>query len=444
MRRDRWPAWDGDTDWDDDPSSAAPPDAFVASTYVPDVWPDEYEEDEALPPRQTRRLPTYAPPAAGVRTTAPTPTVGRGRITGRIPSVPTATGKRPAWTDVPTAHIPGRLPTLPPVDVPHSAPPARSSRDGALRAFCEAPTGKRPALPGGGLTVISGNPQPPFRPRPHRRSFAGLAALALVGVILVAVTIHSASTFSGTPSYAGLAADVSRPAGSSSTPLAQAQAWQSQSGVFPILGGGGAAAPGMNAPGTAKAPASPPPPTAQAPHIASQPAATTPPKPTAAPAKPAAAPAKPAAAPPVSGILPAPVTPWPPANAWMSVPGHIPYAVSDPPGDPFAGAFGQCTWWAQHERPDENLRGIGNAMYWASGAMARGYRVGTTPAVNATVVFQPGVQGAGGPGHVAHVMALYPDGWFLISEMNAFGNGGGWGRVSFRYAHAGPGVQFIY
>jgi surface antigen len=118
--------------------------------------------------------------------------------------------------------------------------------------------------------------------------------------------------------------------------------------------------------------------------------------------------------------------------------------MSDYKGDPYAYAFGQCTWWAQYERRDENLRGMGNARYWAGNAPKRGLHVGNSPRVGATVVFQPGVQGAGWAGHVAHVMALYPNGWFLISEMNSYGNGGGWGRVSFRYAHTGSGIQFIY
>jgi len=28
--------------------------------------------------------------------------------------------------------------------------------------------------------------------------------------------------------------------------------------------------------------------------------------------------------------------------------------------------------------------------------------------------------------------------------MSFYWNGGGWGRISFRYAHTGPGVAFIY
>lgn len=128
----------------------------------------------------------------------------------------------------------------------------------------------------------------------------------------------------------------------------------------------------------------------------------------------------------------------------MFVPGHPGYAVAEPNPDPYWWAFGQCTWWAQNQRSDENLKHMGNAEYWAGGAAARGYRVGSTPAVNATVVFQPGVQGAGGAGHVAHVVAVYPGGWFLVSEMNFYWNGGGWGRVDYRFAHSGSGVSFIY
>ena len=127
----------------------------------------------------------------------------------------------------------------------------------------------------------------------------------------------------------------------------------------------------------------------------------------------------------------------------MYVPGHPAFGMSDV-GGYYYWAFGQCTWWAQYRRQGENLTHMGAAMYWAAGAAARGYRVGSTPRAGATVVFQPGVQGAGGAGHVAHVVAVYPGGWFLQSEMNFYWNGGGWGRVDYRYAHVGWGVAFIY
>jgi surface antigen len=176
---------------------------------------------------------------------------------------------------------------------------------------------------------------------------------------------------------------------------------------------GGGAAPGVNAPGTAGLPVahhnSVSKYTAPAPTVVSSP----------------------------------PLSPWPPANQYTPVPGYGSFGMSDP-NSYYWWAFGQCTWWAQYQRRDENLEHMGNAQYWAGGARARGYTVSNVPRVGATVVFQPGVQGAGGAGHVAHVIKLYPDGWFLISEMNFYFDGGGWGRVDYRFAHTAWGVQFIY
>jgi surface antigen len=106
--------------------------------------------------------------------------------------------------------------------------------------------------------------------------------------------------------------------------------------------------------------------------------------------------------------------------------------------------FGYCTWYAQYRRQDERLMVLGNAAQWAWNAGAHGLRTGSVPAVGATVVFQPGVLGASSLGHVGHVEAVYSGGWFLISEMNMHWNGGGFGRVSFRYIHTMPGVSFIY
>jgi surface antigen len=124
--------------------------------------------------------------------------------------------------------------------------------------------------------------------------------------------------------------------------------------------------------------------------------------------------------------------------------GHPAYAMRDYRGDPNAAWFGQCTWYAQYRRLDQRLMGLGNAWQWAWNARARGLRTGTAPAVGATVVFQPGVQGASRLGHVGHVEAVYGNGWFLVSTMNTYWNGGGWGRVSYVYAHTGNGVSFIY
>lgn len=124
--------------------------------------------------------------------------------------------------------------------------------------------------------------------------------------------------------------------------------------------------------------------------------------------------------------------------------GHPAYAMHDYRGDPNAAFFGSCTWYAQYRRMDERLISLGNAWQWAHNARAHGLRTGSTPVVGATVVFQPGVQGASRLGHVAHVEQVYRNGWFLVSGMSTYWNGGGWGRVSYVYAHTGNGVSFIY
>jgi surface antigen len=132
-------------------------------------------------------------------------------------------------------------------------------------------------------------------------------------------------------------------------------------------------------------------------------------------------------------------------SAWTPVPGHPTYSMSDFAGDPHSSEFGVCTWWAWYARRDEPQLGtLGVASNWLNNARAQGMSVGYAPAAGATVVFQPGVEGAGGSGHVAHVVQLLSGGWFIISEMNFYWNGGGWGRVDYRYAHAGSGVAFIY
>ncbi|MBF6592197.1 MAG: CHAP domain-containing protein, partial [Ktedonobacterales bacterium] len=81
--------------------------------------------------------------------------------------------------------------------------------------------------------------------------------------------------------------------------------------------------------------------------------------------------------------------------------------MSDFKGDAYASSFGSCTWYVWYRRQDESLMGLGNASQWASSARARGLPTGTTPAVGATVVFQPGVQGASSLGHLGHVDAVY-------------------------------------
>jgi len=161
---------------------------------------------------------------------------------------------------------------------------------------------------------------------------------------------------------------------------------------------------------------------------------TRPAAPRPAPAPPAGAPV----APPASGGSGGPGG----ITSWTPVPGHPTYAMSDPAGDPYASQFGVCTWYAGFARPDEPLRQMGPANNWPILAARYGLRTGSTPVAGATVYFAPGVQGSGG--HVAHVEQVLGGGWFIVSEMNFYWNGGGWGRVDWRYAYVAPGVTFIY
>ncbi|HEX9039070.1 MAG TPA: CHAP domain-containing protein [Ktedonobacterales bacterium] len=143
---------------------------------------------------------------------------------------------------------------------------------------------------------------------------------------------------------------------------------------------------------------------------------------------------------------PGPVSP-PPGGIgpWVPVPGHPSYGFHDFSGDPYSWMYGECTWWAWYMRRDEPQLGrLGMASNWIANARALGMRTGYTPVAGATVVFQPYVQGAGSGGHAAHVQQVLGGGWFIISEMNFYWNGGGWGRVDWRYVHTGPGVAFIY
>jgi len=103
--------------------------------------------------------------------------------------------------------------------------------------------------------------------------------------------------------------------------------------------------------------------------------------------------------------------------------------------------WGQCTWWAASQRPDIGGRVTGNAASWLYSARAAGLPTGSVPRVGAVVVYQPGVQGADWPGHVAYVTSVAGDGvHFSVSQMNF----PIWGGVTYRGSWTGPGVGFIY
>lgn len=134
----------------------------------------------------------------------------------------------------------------------------------------------------------------------------------------------------------------------------------------------------------------------------------------------------------------------PPAgiSQWARPAGYYAYSMTSHGWYP--SYFGWCTWYASYRKQNEPLMQLGNAAAWAWNAPRHGLKTGTRPIAGATVVFQPHVQGASSAGHVGHVEKVYSNGWFLISEMSFYWNGGGWGRVSYRYVHTGAGVSFIY
>lgn len=131
-------------------------------------------------------------------------------------------------------------------------------------------------------------------------------------------------------------------------------------------------------------------------------------------------------------------------NPWAPVPGHPTYRLGDFAGDPYSNVYGVCTWYAWYRDRGLPLSKLGQSGTWSYTAPKLGLSVGTKPVVGATVVFQPGVEGAGGTGHVGHVETVLGGGWFIISEMNFYWNGGGWGRVDYRYVYVRSGVSFIY
>lgn len=246
----------------------------------------------------------------------------------------------------------------------------------------------------------------------------------LVLVVLVATAILAASPLGSHALSAWMVGDGPRPGVEWSqvqTPGVPSGPWESSAAAV-SLGSGGGAGPGVSAPGSAGGGSA---------------GAWSAPTPTVS------APGSYSGSDGSGGVSPAPFQPWPPANPWMPVAGHPAYRINQASGY-YPDSFGQCTWWSSWSRRDEHLVHMGNARWWVDSARARGMRVGTVPVANSTVVFQPGVEGAGGGGHVAHVERVYPDGWFLISEMNFYWNGGRWGWVDWRYVYVTRGVAFIY
>ncbi|MGH7723050.1 MAG: CHAP domain-containing protein [Candidatus Dormibacteria bacterium] len=104
-------------------------------------------------------------------------------------------------------------------------------------------------------------------------------------------------------------------------------------------------------------------------------------------------------------------------------PGGVPSIVEVHTSVPDGFPYGQCTYYAALRR---NVTWAGNAWVWFDAA--NGIRPeGHVAVAGALVVFHTGWFG-----HVAYVEQVHPDRSFLISEMNYYGDGGGWGRVDHR------------
>jgi LysM repeat protein len=71
---------------------------------------------------------------------------------------------------------------------------------------------------------------------------------------------------------------------------------------------------------------------------------------------------------------------------------------------------GWCTYYVATKR---NVTWRGDAGYWYANAAAQGYPVGSKPKVGAIMVTWESYAG-----HVAYVEAVYPDGSWMVSEMN--------------------------
>ena len=129
-------------------------------------------------------------------------------------------------------------------------------------------------------------------------------------------------------------------------------------------------------------------------------------------------------------------------------PGYNPYLPVAPANVGSSGSwnrfyYGQCTWWAAYryyQLTGVNIPWIGNADQWVAGAEANGWTVSPTPKVPSIIALAPGVDGAGGYGHVAIVESINSDGSVVTSNMNWAGSGSTVVDVTFS---PGPGVSFI-
>ena len=123
-----------------------------------------------------------------------------------------------------------------------------------------------------------------------------------------------------------------------------------------------------------------------------------------------------------------------PRTAWAVPPGC--YSAIYAPNEaayPARPSWGWCNWWVEELHPS------------LQGDQALQLPQHSTPIVGAVVWLAAGEQGASASGHYAEVVAINPDGyWLLVSEMNDNWRGAGFGLVNYRYIHVSPNVWFLY
>lgn len=139
-------------------------------------------------------------------------------------------------------------------------------------------------------------------------------------------------------------------------------------------------------------------------------------------------------------------------TVYKNIPAGWDVSLPDPTGQTYPGnnyPFSQCTWGAYNY-----MYQIGNALPWFSGsggnggswgqtAIKYGLKTSSTPQVGWAVSFSPGAYGADPTaGHVAVVVAVHPDGSFLVVETNAVNPGSG--TYSYRVIPGASGLTFIH
>lgn len=101
---------------------------------------------------------------------------------------------------------------------------------------------------------------------------------------------------------------------------------------------------------------------------------------------------------------------------------------------PYRPSFGWCNWASEES----------HLQFAGYGALGQTKHYGA-PRVGSVVWFAPGDQGASADGHWATLVAMGPNGWGLVEEMNFTYRGGGWAKIDYRFIQMyAPGTAYLY